>query len=58
MMASHVRMVQLFLDLETFPEFQELVDVLGEHYQTTTPTDTVMRTLREAAKVVLEPNPE
>lgn len=43
---SHVRMVQLFLDVDTLPEFTEMVTALGEFYQTENSTDTVMESLR------------
>ena len=46
--ASHVRMVQLFLDSDTFPEFNEMVVNLGKLYETDNATDTVMECLRRA----------
>jgi hypothetical protein len=45
---SHVRMVQLFLDTDTFPEFNEMVVNLGKLYETDNATDTVMECLRRA----------
>jgi hypothetical protein len=45
---SHVRMVQLFLTVETFPEFQKIVTALANQYQTANTTDTVMENLRRA----------
>lgn len=45
---SHVRMVQLFLDSDTFPEFNEMVVNLGKLYETDNATDTVMECLRRA----------
>jgi len=44
----HVRMVQLFLDVDTFPEFSEMVSNLGKLYETDNATDTVMECLRRA----------
>jgi hypothetical protein len=46
---SHVRMVQLFLNTETFPEFNQMIEILGERYGTDNATDTVMACLREMA---------
>ncbi len=43
---SHVRMQQLFLDMNTFPEFHEICERLMKAWATTTPTDTVMEALR------------
>lgn len=45
---SHVRQVQLFYDLETFPEFSRMVEALAAHHKTETPSDTVLAVLREA----------
>lgn len=45
---SHVRMVQLFLNSETFPVFQSMVEKLREVYGTENLTDTVMRAVHEA----------
>lgn len=45
---SSVRMVQLFLNTETFPEFMTAVDLLNGVYNTTNPTDCVMAVIREA----------
>jgi hypothetical protein len=47
--ASHVRMVQLFLDTETLPPFQARVAELSARYGTTNPTDTVIEALRREA---------
>ena len=47
---SHVRMQQLFLDTNTFPEFHTLVETLMKKWATTTPTDTVMEALRRCAR--------
>ena len=44
---SHVRMVQLFLDGTTQPQFMEQVKLLGAEYGTTTVTDTVLRAISE-----------
>ena len=41
-------MVQLFLTVETFPEFQKIVTGLATQYQTSNTTDTVMECLRRA----------
>jgi ParB-like chromosome segregation protein Spo0J len=46
---SHVRMVQLFLDLKTYPEFTRLVEALSEKLGTKNHTDTVMECLRRAS---------
>lgn len=43
---SHVRMVQLFLDTETFPMFNSFIESLQGLYGTANPTDTVMEALR------------
>lgn len=45
---SHVRMVQLFLDAETFPEFQTMIEKLAEKYGKDNATDTCMECLRRA----------
>lgn len=44
---SSVRMVQLFLNTETFPEFMTMVECLNEVYKTNNPTDCVMEAMRE-----------
>lgn len=44
--ASHVRMVQLFLNTDTLPDFTEYVTFLGEIYGTENATDTVMECLK------------
>ena len=46
---SHVRMVQLFLNTETFPLFNSYIDRLKADYGTANPTDTVMEALRRAS---------
>lgn len=43
--ASHVRMVQLFLNAETQPKFVEYVEKLKEKYGTDNLTDTVFRAI-------------
>lgn len=50
MTLSQVRMVQLFLTVETYPVFQERVENLQESYGTGNATDTVMECLRRAAE--------
>lgn len=47
---SHVRMVQLFLNTETLPLFEEYVKVLGPAYDTKSLTETVLEALRRAAR--------
>jgi hypothetical protein len=47
--ASHVRMVQLFLNQETHPPFMEQIKRLAERYGTPTVTDTVLRAVAEVA---------
>ena len=47
---AHVRMVQLFLTTDTFPEFTEMVADLQEKYGTQNPTDTVMEALRRESR--------
>lgn len=46
--ASAVRMVQLYLDTETLPEFRKMVASLQDEHGTETETDTVMAVMREA----------
>jgi hypothetical protein len=46
--ASQVRMVQLFLTVSTFPDFQRMTDDLADEYGTSNATDTVMECLRRA----------
>jgi hypothetical protein len=41
-------MVQLFLTVSTFPDFQQMTDDLAEEYGTSNATDTVMECLRRA----------
>ncbi len=50
--ASHVRMVQLFLNTETLPLFEEYVKVLGSAYDTKSLTATVLEALRRAVRRV------
>lgn len=45
---SHIRMVQLFLTVDTIDEFNDLIKELAEQYETDNPTDTVMEALRRA----------
>jgi hypothetical protein len=45
---SHVRMVQIYLDTETLPEFRRMVAVLQTRHGTETETDTVMAVMRRA----------
>jgi len=44
--ASYVRLVQLFLNTETEPEFDEMIDQLGQQYGLKNRTDVVMECLR------------
>ncbi len=46
-MPAHIRMVQLFLTVETLPTFMEQVRVLGERWEITNITDTVIRAVEE-----------
>jgi len=48
LLPSYIRMVQLFLNADTQPEFAGLVERLMAHFETTNPTDTVMEALRYA----------
>lgn len=50
MRASHVRMVQLFLNAETQPVFLENVQKLSKRFGTDNVTDTVARAVAELAK--------
>ena len=43
---SHVRMLQLFMNTTTLPQFQDWVDALGKVYGTGNMTDTVMRAVK------------
>lgn len=45
---SHVRMVQLFLNTDTLPEFNEMIEHFKVKYSTSNTTDTVMEIMREA----------
>ena len=45
---AHIRMVQLFLTVETLPTFMEQVRVLGEQWEITNITDTVIRAVEES----------
>lgn len=40
---AHVRMVQLFLTVETLPQFMEKVRLLGERFELTNITDTIVQ---------------
>ena len=44
--ASHIRMVQLFLTVETLPSFQSFVERLGRAYNMTVTTDVVYECLK------------
>lgn len=44
---SQVRMAQLFLNAETYPEFVELCSALGRHFQLDNNTDVVLQALRD-----------
>lgn len=46
--ASHVRMVQLFLDSETQPKFLEYIEKLKEKHGTDNLTDTVFKVIEDA----------
>lgn len=46
--ASHVRMVQLFLNATTQPQFLEFVEYLKEKYATDNLTDTVFKAVEES----------
>lgn len=45
---SSVRMIQLYLDTDTFREFREMVAAIQDRYDVTTETDLVMAVMREA----------
>lgn len=45
---AHIRMVQLFLTVETLPAFMEHVRLLGEKYESTNVTDTVRLAVEQA----------
>lgn len=45
--ASHVRMVQLFLNTDSYPEFQRMCAKLSNRYRTENPTDVVMQCMEE-----------
>lgn len=49
--ASHVRMVQLFMNTTTLPPFQDKLEYLGEKYGTQSTTDTVMKTVEVLYKL-------
>jgi hypothetical protein len=44
--SSHVRMCQLFLDTETYPDFQDCIEKLQAFYGTANATTTVVEALR------------
>jgi hypothetical protein len=44
---AHIRMVQLFLTVETLPRFMEQVQALGKVYEITNVTDTVVKAVAE-----------
>lgn len=50
-MASHVRMVQLFLNIETFPLFMEAVEKLQKIHKTEDTTSTVFKVVCDAANL-------
>jgi hypothetical protein len=52
---SQVRMAQLFLNVETFEEYQGIVGRLMEAYKVETPTDAVLEALRDADRELGEP---
>lgn len=45
---SHIKMVQLFFNGDTYPEFIRYVDRLQQHYKTDNVTDTVLKCLEDA----------
>jgi hypothetical protein len=45
---SSVKMIQLYLDTDTFREFREMVAAIQDRYDVTTETDLVMAVMREA----------
>jgi ParB-like chromosome segregation protein Spo0J len=48
---AHVRMVQLFLTVDTLPRFMEQVQALGKTFKIANVTDTVVRAVDECYKV-------
>lgn len=52
---STVRMVQLFFDLNTVVEFNQLTRALADQYQTKTITDTVLEAVRRACHTNANP---
>jgi hypothetical protein len=50
LLPAHIRMVQLFLTVETLPPFMEWVKALESHFGTTSITDTVCRAVEECYK--------
>lgn len=52
---SHVRMCQLFLNVETEPEFEKMIAQAGPHYGTKNATETVLAALRDVTKNMPEP---
>lgn len=55
--ASHVRMVQLFLNTDTLEPFLAAADVLQAKYGTDNLTDTVYEAVKRAAQTERMPNP-
>lgn len=53
--ASHVRMVQLFLDSTTHPRFMDAVKMLAAGYGTTNVTDTVLAAVLEVGLIYQGP---
>lgn len=51
---SGVRMVQLFLDTETQPEFMQMVEFLNPILETDNPTDCVLAVMRQVYKIAQE----
>jgi hypothetical protein len=45
---SMIRMLQLYLDMDSFPEFQQMVKELEPHYGTHNCTETVLAVVRDA----------
>lgn len=51
---SGVKMVQLFLDVETQPEFMNMVEFLNPILETDNPTDCVLAVMRQVYKIAQE----
>ena len=47
--ASHVKMVQLFFDVETFNQFNEMMNQLARKYETDNLTDTVWEAIKDVS---------